>query len=86
MEGITGLWGLLTQFANSSAGQWLPISPVQRFLVNWDGMQTIRQYLGYVNWFIPISTILDILVLWLAAIGIFYAVMAILRWIRVVGD
>lgn len=86
MEGLNGLWLLLTEFVNSDAGKWLPVSPIQRFLASWDGFSVIRQYLGYLNWFIPISTLLDILVVWLAAIGVFYAVMAILRWMRIVGD
>lgn len=86
MEGLSGLWLLLTEFANSDAGKWLPISPFQRWMASWDGFDVIRQYLGWVNWFVPISTILDIMAVWLAAIAIFYGVMAILRWIHVVGD
>lgn len=85
-NGLSGLWGLLTEFANSDAGKWLPVSPFQRFVAGWEGIPVIQQYLKYINWFIPISTLLDIMLVWLAAIGVFYAVMAILRWIRVVGD
>lgn len=86
MEGLNGLWLMFTYFANSDAGQWLPVSPVQRFLQNWNGISTIQQYLKYINWFIPVSILLDILVAWLSAIAIFYMVMAILRWVKVVGD
>lgn len=86
MDGLSSLWTLLTQFANSDAGKWLPVSPFQRFIANWDGIAVIQQYLKYINWFIPISTLIDIMLLWLAAIGVFYATMAILRWIRIVGD
>lgn len=86
MNDLSSLWALLTQFANSDAGKWLPISPFQRFIASWDGLTTIRQYLGYLNWFIPLSTIIDIMAIWLGAIAVFYMVMAILRWIRVVGD
>lgn len=84
--GFSSLWVLLTEFANSDAGKWLPVSPFKRFLANWDGFNVIRRFLSYVNWFVPISTLLDILTIWLAAIAVFYAVMAILRWIKVVGD
>lgn len=77
---------MLTEFANSDAGKWLPLSPFQRWISRWDGFAVIRQYLGYVNWFVPISILIDIMALWLAAIGVFYAVQAILRWIKLIGD
>lgn len=80
------LWALLTEYVNSDAGSWLPVSPFQRFLANWDGLDVIRTYMGYVNWFVPIGTIIDILTFWLIAIGIFYAIQAILRYIRLIGD
>lgn len=84
---LSGIWLLFTYLANyTEIGKLLPISPFQRFLANWDGFEVIQKYLAYVNWFVPISTILDILTIWLGAIAIFYAVMAILRWVKVVGD
>lgn len=87
MDGLSGIWILFTYLANyTEFGKFLPISPFQRFLVNWDGFDVIRRYLAYVNWFVPISTILDILIIWLSAIAVFYAVMAIMRWIKIVGD
>lgn len=86
MSDLNGLWLILTEFANSDAGAWLPISPFQRFIANWEGLSVIRQYIGYINWFVPIGTIIDILTIWLVAIGVFYGVMAILRWIKIVGD
>lgn len=87
MEGLNGLWLLFTWLANyTEVGKYLPISPVQRWLVNWDGIAVIQGYLKYINWFIPVSTLLNIMAIWLAAIGVFYAVMAILRWVKIVGD
>lgn len=87
MSGLTGLWALLTYLANNTEiGKFLPISPVQRWLTGWHGLSVIQGYLKYVNWFIPVSTLLDILVVWLSAIAVFYAIMAILRWIKIVGD
>lgn len=84
---FNGLWVLFTYLANyTEIGKLLPISPFKRWLAGWEGFDTIRSYLGYINYFVPISTIIDILVIWLAAIGVFYTVMAILRWVRIVGD
>lgn len=84
---LSGIWLLFTYLANyTEIGKFLPISPFQRFITSWDGLNVIREYLGYINWFVPISILIDMLLLWLSAIGVFYAIMAILRWIKIVGD
>lgn len=86
MEGLNGLWLLLTYFANSDMGWLLPISPFQRWIAGWDGWEVIEKYMRWINWFIPIGTLLNILAIWLSAIAVFYAIMAILRWVKIVGD
>lgn len=84
---LSGIWLLFTYLANNTEiGKLLPISPFQRFFANWDGFSVIQDYLQYVNWFVPVSTMLNMLLIWLSAIGVFYAVMAILRWVKIVGD
>lgn len=60
----------------------LPNSPIQTFITTYD--VELNQYLGYINWFIPIGTILDITLAWIGAITIFYLYQTILRWVRVV--
>lgn len=42
-------------------------------------------YLGYLNWFFPVGDILQILVVWLGAVGTFYVLMFILRWVKWIG-
>lgn len=85
--GLSGIWVLFTYLANyTEVGKYLPISPFQRFFENWDGWNVIAKYMKYVNWFVPIGTMLQILTFWGAAIGVFYAIMAILRWVKIVGD
>lgn len=87
MEGLSGIWLLFTYLVNyTGIGQYLPVSPVQRWLTNWNGITVIQNYLKYVNWFIPVSVLIDIMSGWLVAIGIFYGIQAILRWIKVIGD
>ena len=41
-------------------------------------------YLGYLNYFLPISQIIAIGEAWLVAIGLFYAYQIILRWIKAI--
>lgn len=64
----------------------LPLSPVQRSMATWSGWNTIHEYAGYINWLIPIGWMLDVLVLWVVAIGSFYLVQWLLRTFNVIGS
>lgn len=44
----------------------------------------IVEFLGYLNYLIPIPEILGILTLWCSAIGVFYIVQIALRWIKAI--
>lgn len=81
---LNGLWLFFTQLANSDLGLLLPISPFQRFLANWEGMLAIQKYMHWVNWFVPIGTMVNIMVVWLAAIASFYGIQGMLRWIHLI--
>lgn len=61
---------------------WLPNSPFQSLLSN----TPVADYLGYVAYFIDISFIVNVLDVWLAAIAAYYVVMAVLRWVKAIGD
>lgn len=69
-------------------GTWifsvLPSSPFQPYIsiIN----SSINPFLGYLNWFLPISEMLGIMGIWLGAILIYYGVQAIGRWLRILGD
>ena len=58
----------LVQNLGSKLLQLLPVSPFRTFINNW----TAPAYLGWLNWFFPITEILTILAAWLTAIGLFY--------------
>jgi hypothetical protein len=45
-------------------------------------MTPIEPYLGTLNYFIPISFMVSSGETWLTAIGIYYAVQGILRWVK----
>lgn len=45
----------------------------------------ISQYLPYINYFIDVATILEILVAWITCIGIYYGYQVILRWIKAIN-
>lgn len=51
----------------------------------------INQYIGsldiwgYINWFVPVSTLLKITTAWLGAIAVYYLYLVIARWVKLVG-
>ena len=44
----------------------------------------VQKYLGYFNYFIPVSAMVAIFLPWLSAITIYYAVSTILRWAKAI--
>jgi len=44
----------------------------------------ISDYIGKLNWLIPVSSILAILQLWLVAVAVFYVNMIVLRWVKAI--
>ena len=42
-------------------------------------------FLGYLNWFVPVGTLLKIGTAWLTAIAVYYLYMVIARWIKLLG-
>ena len=58
----------------------LPISPFRSWIDYLRGVP----YLGYINWFIPMKTVMGVTASWIAAIATYYTFSAILRWMRMV--
>ena len=59
----------------------LPTSPFQGFI----SYLSAVPYLGYINWFIPMGTIINITVTWTTAIGLYYLYSIVMRWIKVIA-
>jgi hypothetical protein len=45
----------------------------------------IAPFLSTINYFVPVSEILDILGVWIACIGVYYLYQIVLRWIKVIN-
>ena len=58
----------------------LPGSPIVWLEAN----AQIKQYLAWVNWFIPIYQMIPILEVWLVAILSYYLIQVILRWAKAI--
>ncbi len=58
----------------------LPKSPIVYLSAN----PTVSKYLSYINWFIPIYSIISLLEFWIVAIVAFYAFRFILKWTKII--
>jgi len=45
----------------------------------------IQSILPYINWFIPLSSMVSILEVWLSAIAVYYVYSAVLRWVKAIN-
>ncbi len=61
----------------------LPDSPF-KVLDDLTASGEIAEWLGYVNWFVPIYSFVGILEGWLLCIGIYYIYQVVLRWLQVI--
>lgn len=59
----------------------LPMSPFQTFINGFDDIP----FLGYLNYFIPVSQMIAIGQAWLVAIALFYIYMIALRWAKAIN-
>lgn len=65
----------------STALSWLPTSPFAGVAAEISGMQG----LAWLNWFIPVGHIVQLMAAWVAAIALWYIAMVLLRWIKVIS-
>lgn len=70
---------LLNKFASMILSV-LPHSPIQIYLASFSELP----YLGWLNWFFPVSACIKIGEAWLVAISLFYIYQVILRWVKVI--
>lgn len=59
----------------------LPLSPFAPYIDQFAALP----FLGYLNWFIPVGTLLKIGTAWLTAIGLYYLYSVIMRWIKLIS-
>lgn len=60
----------------------LPTSPFAKYISMFENLP----YLGILNWFIPVGTIVKVGLSWLTAIALFYVYSIIMRWVKMIGD
>lgn len=73
---IRGLGAVLT-----AVFALLPDSPFQKYIIN---NEIINKYVGYINYFVPVASILIVIETWCIAIGVYYIVQIVLRWLKAI--
>lgn len=58
----------------------LPNSP----FVQVDQSNVVAKHLGKLNWVVPIDTMINITILWLGSIVVYYLYQVILRWVKAI--
>lgn len=59
----------------------LPLSPFAEFYGTW----VPPEWLGWLNWFLPVEGILKVMAAWLVAIGVYYAYSVVARWVGLIA-
>lgn len=80
---LKNIWNGITEILDeilSAVLILLPDSPFANIQIPYE----VRQLLGYVNYFVPVSAMLAIGAGWLSAIGIYYLYQTILRWAKTI--
>lgn len=62
----------------------LPDSPFVAFLSLVEKNETVNTMLGYLNYFVPVALVLQILSGWLVCIALYYVITPILHWTKAV--
>lgn len=44
----------------------------------------VKEFLGYINWIIPVDNIIAIGELWLVSVGIYYIYSVAMRWVKMI--
>ncbi|MCL2051209.1 MAG: hypothetical protein FWG91_05730 [Lachnospiraceae bacterium] len=81
---VESILGGLKGFLDAVVDTALNVLPISPFTEHIDALAELP-YLGYLNWFVPVGALVAIGTSWLVAIGIYYAIMIILRWVKAIS-
>ncbi len=61
---------------------FLPDSPFT--ILDTMSSSEFSEWLGFLNWFIPVNTFVAILESWLVCVGLYYIYQVVLRWVKAI--
>ena len=59
----------------------LPLSPFAQFYAQW----TAPEWVGWLNWILPVEAMLKVMAAWLGAIALYYVYSVVARWIGLIS-
>lgn len=74
-----------SDFIKSVVGALLSFLPDSPFTSIIESVEQL-EFLPFLNWFVPVGTLIGIGTAWLTCIGIYYVYQVVLRWAKVIGD
>lgn len=84
MDGFLDWFGETLYSAVEFVFGLLDICPFPDILSTVQGSLAASQGFSWLNWFVPVGPLLGLMTAWLTAIGIYYGVSIILRWVRAI--
>lgn len=86
MNAVTWLFNFILVLVGGALNLVLSLLPNSPFkgIISWVNGLGIKEYLQYLAWLIPIKIILEITVLWVSAIAVYYIYSIIMRWIKMI--
>lgn len=72
------IWNKFVELVEAALSLF-PTSPVRPFI---DNLDVVQWYLARVNYFVPVSHFLDMLLAFVSILGIYYAYSILARWIK----
>lgn len=82
-QGLASFINLLIRAIGYALDLLISLLPTSPFVLT-SSNQTIIDYLGMFNWFIPVSTMVGIATTWTSAVALYYIVMVALRWSKAI--
>lgn len=83
---FSAIWNKLAEWFEGLVQKVVDILPDSPFQVAQSTLDTVKEYMAYVNWVVPFGTCLKIFLAWCTAVGVYYGVQAILRFLKVAGQ
>lgn len=62
----------------------LPLSPFSAFIDSLEFDSAFTTGLSWLNWFIPVSAFVSIILDWLVAVGLYFLYQAVMRWVGMI--
>lgn len=76
---------MLVGFLRSVLGGLIDLLPQSPFQDIYSTLNVVGDGLGWLNWFVPVGTLLGIMTVWLVAIAGYYLYKALLHWVGLDG-